>query len=59
MPMFEGFQFMVRIGDPTNSTVIRQRRGHTRVYPDSAPLADNDLRPNSLTLLLGVYSDGV
>jgi hypothetical protein len=49
---------MVRIGDPVNSTAIRQRRGHMKVYPGSASLAGKDLRPACLTLLLGCYSGG-
>jgi hypothetical protein len=50
---------MVRLGDPTNSTTIRQRRGHTKVYPGLTPLAGKDLCPAYLTLLLGCYNGGV
>jgi hypothetical protein len=44
---------MVRLGDPANSTAIRQGEGK-QVLPRFGPLMGNDLRPTCLTLLLGV-----
>jgi hypothetical protein len=47
MPMLEGFRFMERICDPTNSMTVDKRRGAHEVYLGSRPLDGGSLHPAS------------